>query len=234
MRVALQSAFVLHRRPYRETSLLLDIFSQEYGRISLIAKGIRGNRSSTKALLQPFVPLFISWQGKSELMTLTSVEPDGIPLMLQGDCLLAAFYLNELINHLVTKHDPHPKLFDVYRATLMALQSHPLQESILRIFEKKILEELGYGLHLVAEPNDYYRFLPEQGFVKCNIDINQQDTSVFAGSSLLALASEDLSDEAALKDAKRLMRLAFRPLLAGNTLNSRVLFIEKNSTIDKM
>lgn len=232
MRVALQPSFILHHRAYRETSLLLDVFSQEHGRVSLIAKGVRKERSRTRALLQPFVPLLISWQGRTELMTLTSVESVGVPFTLRGDCLLAAFYLNELMNYLLPKHDAHPNLYSVYSATLTALQVQPLQETVLRIFEKKLLEELGYGLQLrnetynslsFSEDSDY-RFYPEHGFERCDHVDNQLDTMVFSGKSLIALAKEELIDDVAIKDAKRLMRLALKSLLAGKVLNSRSLF----------
>jgi DNA repair protein RecO (recombination protein O) len=234
MRVALAPAFILHRRPYRETSMLLDVFSEEHGRVSLIAKGVRTTKSTSRAsLMQPFVPLLISWQGRTELMTLTLVETNGSSISLRGDCLLAAFYLNELLNYLLPKQDPHPNLYSAYYATLSALQTHPLQEKALRIFEKKILEELGYGLQLSRTVNnshfskdEYYKFYPEHGFELCKNDINQSDTTIFAGQSLLAIAQEQLSEENIIKDAKRLMRLALKPLLVGKELNSRSLFME--------
>jgi DNA repair protein RecO (recombination protein O) len=234
MRVMLAPAFILHGRPYRETSLLLDVFSEEYGRVSLIAKGVRNSKPTARAaILQPFVPLLISWQGKTELMTLTWAETHGASFSLRGDCLLAAFYLNELMNHVVAKHDPHPKLYEVYYKTLVGLQTQPLQQHVLRIFEKKILEELGYGLQLLKTTNNtdfsqdkYYRFYPEHGFELCKNDINQLDVAIFSGKSLLAIAAEQLIEADVVKDAKRLMRLALKPLLAGKELNSRSLFME--------
>src|SRR5207253_3115583 len=108
MRISLQPAFILHHRPFRETSVLLDVFSEEYGLVSLVAKGVRTHRSKLKALLQPFVPLLVSWQGKSELMNLVSAEARTTPFQLHGDCLLSGFYLNELLVRLLQKEDPHP------------------------------------------------------------------------------------------------------------------------------
>jgi DNA repair protein RecO (recombination protein O) len=225
MRISLQPAFILHRRPYRETSFLLDIFTPDHGRVSLIAKGVRGPRSTGRALLQPFVPLFISWAGKSELMTLTSVEAQGIPLTLRGECLLSAFYINELLMYLTAKLDAHPLLYKIYAETLTALQINPLQQRVLRIFEKRLLEALGYGLYLKTESfvsHQNYRFYPGSRFELC--DNADASFLIFSGKNLLAIAAEDLNDEIVLKDAKRLMRLAFQSILAGKVLKSRELF----------
>jgi DNA repair protein RecO (recombination protein O) len=226
VRAALQSGFVLHRRPYRETSLLVDVFSAAYGRVSLIAKGVRSHRSNSRALLQPFMPLLFSWQGKTELMSLTMVEAEGLPINLKGECLLAAFYLNELLMYLLPKQDPHPNLYTTYRNTLVELQAPILKEAVLRLFEKRLLEEMGYGLQLPREftPDNYYRYYPEQGFELCSNQLEMSMT-VFSGKSLLALAREELSNDEVLKDVKRLMRLAYKPLLAGKELKSRELFV---------
>ena len=232
MRTALQPAFVLHHRAYRETSLLLDIFTESHGRISLIARGIRTNRSKLRSLLQPFVPLLISWQGKSELMLLSSAENNGTPFQLRGDCLLSGFYLNELLVRVLQKQDPHPQLYTIYHNTLLELQAGQLRQQTLRIFEKRLLEELGYGLQLqrdfstgeelVAE--QFYLFYPEQGFKRSEAFAG--DRMRFKGKSLLALATEQFNDEECLRDAKRLIRIAFASLLGLQFLHSRKLFTE--------
>ncbi len=221
MRVSLAPAFILHRRPYGETSYLLDVLTEDHGRISLIAKGVRKSKSSHKAILQPFVPLLLSWQGKTELMTMTGAEANGAGLHLQGDCLLAAFYINEILNYLLLKQDPHPKLYTIYAHTLVELQTMPLQQRILRLFEKKLLEELGYGIwRNDFEADGFYRFYPESGFVRCADGID-----TFSGKMLLDLALEKLEEEGLLKEAKRLMRVLFKPLLNGRELKSKELFI---------
>jgi len=234
MRIHLQPAFVLHRRAYRETSFLLDVFTLEHGRLSLIAKGAKSHRSPQRALLQPFTPLFISWQGKSELMTLTGVEPDGLAFQLAGECLLAAFYLNELLTYVLHPHDGHPTLYHLYSNTLKKLEKNPLEPAVLRLFEKKALDELGYGLQLKGEieshkpfaPGLFYRYYSELGFKQATDEDSQQLPGlVFSGGSLLALANETLNDESVQKEIKRLMRLAFKPLLMGKTINSRELFV---------
>jgi DNA repair protein RecO (recombination protein O) len=224
MRVIHQPAFILHYRPYRETSLLLDLLTQDHGRVALISRGVRKTRSPLKALLQPFNPLLVSWQGKTELMTLTAAEMNGAPAQLRGDCLLSGFYLNELLVRLLQKQDPCPHLYRVYQNTLVELQADRLQQKTLRIFEKRLLEELGYGLQfqsIVAEK--YYQFNPEQGFELHNHEVNNR---VFLGKSLLALADEQLNDPESLRDAKRLMRMVLAPLLGNQPLHSRKLFVE--------
>src|SRR5438105_1241138 len=124
MRISLEPAYVLHRRPYRETSLLLDIFTATYGRISLIARGTRTGRSPSRSILQPFVSLLVSWQGQSELMSLVSVEVNreqgAVQLSKTG--LLSAFYLNELLFKVLQKQDPCPELYTIYQHTLLKLQ----------------------------------------------------------------------------------------------------------------
>lgn len=225
MRISLQPVFILHHRPYRETSLLLDVFTQDHGRISLIARGIRTSRSTLRPLLQPFQPLLVSWQGKTELMTLQTAEPNGVPIHLQAECLLSGFYLNELLIRLVQKHDPQPQLYTIYHHTLLELDAPELQQKYLRIFEKKLLDELGYGLQLQGEfsAEKQYQFHPEQGFTVCE-SIDKPTAMIFSGKSLLALATEQLNDVESLREIKRLMRIAFAPLLGTQPLHSRKLF----------
>ena len=230
MRVTLQPAFVLHSRPYRETSVILDLFTRDGGRMAAVARGIRQSRSPLRPLLQLFTPLFVTWQGKSELATLLTAESNGHLPRLSGECLLSGLYLNELLMRVLHKHDPHPALYTIYHNTLIELQGSALQLKTLRLFEKKLLEELGYGLQLTQNmstqdalvADKYYRFHPEHGFELC-AEASGHHT-VFAGKSLLALAAEELDDETCLRDAKRLMRLALAPLLGQYKLNSRQLY----------
>src|SRR3990167_2993410 len=232
LRIVLQPAFILHHRPYRETSMLLDVFTQDYGRIGLVARGVRRSYSRLRHLLQPFFPLLISWQGKTELMTLQQVEPQNIPIYLRGECLLSGFYLNELLVRLLPKSDPHPQLYTIYQNTLLELKSAVLQQQYLRLFEKKLLDEIGYGLPLKHTMSDgqafvadqVYRYYPEQGFALCLSSGNVPQEMLFSGKSLLALASEQLTDVVSLHDAKRLMRMVLRALLGPQTLHRRKLF----------
>jgi len=230
MRIILQPSMILHSRPYRETSLLLDILTLDHGRISAIAKGVRRPRASTQALLQVFTPLLLSWYGRGELVTLSQIELNGAAIQLQGHCLFAGLYLNELLTRLLQKDDPHPEIFTLYRDTLHVLQSTSLDEKILRLFEKRLLEELGYGFLLdaikqkILLPEKYYEFHPEQGFILSTLQITADN--IFSGNSLLAFAAESLTDDTILRDAKRLVRLMLAHLLGDRPLNSRQLFVK--------
>jgi DNA repair protein RecO (recombination protein O) len=226
MRINLQPAFVLHSRPYRETSVILELFTRDCGRMAVVASGIRQTHSPLRPLLQPFIPLLVTWQGKTELVKLLNAESSCHSRRLAGECLLSGLYLNELLMRVLHKHDPHPGLYTIYHETLLELQGTELRLKTLRLFEKKLLEELGYGLPLTQDSlfiaDKYYRFHLENGFELCT-DRAAQHTA-FAGKSLLALAAETLEDETSLRDAKRLMRLALAPLLGQQTLNSRQLY----------
>lgn len=232
MRISLEPSFILHQRPYREASLIIDFLTQNYGLISLVAKGARNLRRN-RVSLQPFSPLLISWQGKTELMTLTAVEEHGLPFRLKGQSLLSGFYLNEILKRVLHKEDPFPQLYVLYSETLLELQEKGLHPRILRLFEKKLLAALGYGLQLQQDiennPLDaekYYQFSHHQGFKLCEREAILPSEFLFLGKSLLALLTENLHEEDCLKDAKRLMRLAFLPLLGSKPLHSRKLFVE--------
>lgn len=227
--IVLQSAFILHTRPYRDTSLLLEIFTAEHGRVSLVAKGVRGVRSRFKGLLQPFVPLLLSWQGKSELMTLVGAESNGMPYGLSGDELLCGIYLNELLMRLLHRYDAHPALFQIYQQTLSNLQTD--QQIALRLFEKKLLSELGYALQLEREAQTghaidsdrLYYFEPARGLLYCDKYMSQKVS--FRGENLLAIHQDRFSQIDCLRDAKRLFRSAINYLLNGKSIRSRELFL---------
>jgi DNA repair protein RecO (recombination protein O) len=232
-RVFSEPAYVLHRRAYRETSFLVEVFTPEHGRLTLAAKGARRAKSTAQGLLQPFTPLLISWTGKNELMTLIEVDADGAAQQLKGDALFAGFYLNELLMALLQKWDPHPNLFRIYAETLKALQIVPLDQKALRTFEKMLLEELGYGLlprdeaerQASFNPDKYYRFVPELGFVVSELGEDAKaKAALFSGKSLLAMANDNLSDDDHMMDAKRLTRFVLAPLLGRRVIHSRKLF----------
>lgn len=234
----LQAAYILHTRPYRDTSLLIDAFTATQGRISLIAKGARGvygKKSRFKGSLQAFVPLLLSWRGKTDLMSLLNAEPSPVPLPhLTGKHLVCGLYLNELLIRLLYRYDPYPQLFHVYQTTLCHLSDNPAVA--LRLFEKKLLAELGYALHLNKDslthqallPHQFYQFIPSQGLLVCfNKSIPKQ--SVFSGASLLAMHHESWDSPLHLLDAKRLFRLALNHLLEGKTIRSRELLVLSSS-----
>jgi len=227
MRITLQPAYILHHRLYHETSLLLDVFTQDVGRVSLIARGVRSGRSKLRPILQPFQPLVVSFQGKTELQTLTVAEAVGPPLQFPGKLLLSGFYLNELLIRLLQKHDPHPGLYTIYQNTLLELQLAKMQQKALRLFEVKLLTELGYGLQLRYDcvtgkeisTQAFYAFFPEQGFKQT------ESAEGFSGRALLALANEQLDELEVLREAKRIMRVAMGSILGWQPLNSRKLFL---------
>ncbi len=230
MRVAGQPAYVLHSRAYGETSLLLEVFTRGHGRLGLIAKGARQAKSRLRALLNPFQPLHIGWAGKGELPTLIAAEAETALLGLNGETLFCGFYLNELLVRLLPRHDAHESLYDTYEVALQDLQTDGQSETTLRLFEKRLLQELGYALLLEREahtqvpirPDGLYRYLPEQGPVPAHGPA--APGMVLRGASLLALAAGELHDAHALRETKQLMRTILNLYLDGRPLHSRKLF----------
>ena len=240
-RVDLAPAFVLHQRPYRESSLLLEIFALDYGRVGLIAKGARRPRSPFRTQLVPFRSLLLSWRGRGELALLVGAETDGAALVLPSTAIISGLYVNELLVRLLHRHDPHPELFAQYRRTLSALsQPDAAVEQTLRIFEKRLLEAVGYGLMLqrTAESggavvaDKRYRYIADLGPVEIKDKPPVAGISV-SGSTLLALAAEQAMGEAALKEAKRLMRSVINVHLEGRPLVSRSLYRRKQTPVDE-
>ncbi|MBI5783626.1 MAG: DNA repair protein RecO [Gammaproteobacteria bacterium] len=234
MRVHQQPAFVLHQRDYSETSLLLEVFTANHGRIGLIAKGARRASSRLRGVLKPFQRLLIGWSGKGELAVLTAAEMDGPGYSLAGPALYCGFYVNEVLLRLLHRHDPHNTLFDAYQMALQQLRMDASNEPVLRIFEKNLLRELGYGLVLDRDIEDrtpidtraMYDYVLDRGPVRLAYpELNRPTEGVqIRGSSLLALAQECLSDPVALRDAKALMRAALARHLGDRPLHSRKLF----------
>ncbi|WP_286807468.1 MULTISPECIES: DNA repair protein RecO [unclassified Marinimicrobium] len=236
MRIEFQPAYVLHTRPYRDTSLLLDLLTPDFGRIGAVAKGVRRGKSQRRPLLNPFIPILVSLGGRSSLKTLTAVEADGIGHRLAGLSLYSGFYVNELIVRLLGEQDPNPDLFDDYRWTMNALSTNPADaspEPVLRQFEWRLLDGLGYGISFTEEADTgepvradaLYRFDPEAGFIPTYSSRDPQETpKLFVGSDLLACAQADFSEPQTLMTAKRLSRLMLHPLLGSKPLKSRDLF----------
>jgi len=222
--------YVLHQRPYRESSALLEVFTESHGRVGLVARGVRSARSRQRGDLQPLRPLRLSWHSRGELGTLTGVEADGPPVSLRGAALYSGFYLNELLVRLLARQDPHADLYHCYQSSLQGLSSTPAIEPVLRVFEKRLLEEIGYGLLLDVEvqhgepvqPQLYYDYHLESGPVP--VAGPQARGFVFQGASLLALAREDFVTDQVLLDAKRLLRSALTLYLGDKPLKSRELF----------
>ena len=223
-RVVLEPAFILHRRPYGNTSLLIEFLTLNYGRVSALARSARGLKSHYKGRLELFFPFLISWSGRTDLKFLVEAELSGMPYLLEGESLLCGFYLNELILRLLHPDDSDNYLFHYYKNALDQLSKGYIEAS-LRSFEKQLLEQLGYGLPLECdikrnaplEKDQFYQYIPERGFLLCK---KSGELNVFSGKSLLALREEIFFNVELLKEIKRLMRLALGRLLGKNILKT--------------
>lgn len=224
---------MLHSYPYRETSLLIEVFTCNHGRVALVARGARRPRSVLRGVLLAFQPLLLSWAGKSELRTLHKAEWQGGLPQLKGIALLCGFYLNELMVKLLAREDPHEQLFKTYHQTLHALATGTDHAVILRHFEKKLLKELGYALILdhdaangaAIRPDQVYQYLLERGPVRStggNGD-NAENRLELSGQTLLDMARDDYSDPVTMQQSKVLMRTLIDHYLGNQTLNTRQL-----------
>ena len=231
MNTELTPAFILHQRPYRETSLLLDVFSEYYGRVSLVAKGVRSKKRSQSGLLQLYQPLLLSWVGRGELHTLTACEADSPRYILKADSALCGLYINELIVKLLPLNIPEIEIFKAYQRVLPSLQQADNTEIQLRLFEKRLLSCLGYGLVLDHEvetqqsidENQRYTYRPDTGLYRW---AEGQQEPPISGRSLQHLITERDFDEQSLPEIKQLMRNVIHFYLGGKPLQSRELFAQ--------
>ncbi|MGZ5031520.1 MAG: DNA repair protein RecO [Methylobacter sp.] len=236
--VYLQPAFILQQRKYRETSLIIDVLTRDFGRISLLARGVRKAKSKTAGMLQPFIPLLVSYLGKAELKTLTEVErlvgsvpTSGIHSIpgdmiqpyseIKGLALYCGFYINELVVCFLHKYDPHPEVFSDYGECLSALAHGANMEAPLRLFELNLLEYSGYGLQLAHDDNQR----PIDPLKKYDFNVGQGPVEAvdgpFSGKTLQALSARELTDPQVLSEAKILMRTVIDVYLQGRQLKSR-------------
>lgn len=232
-RVSLQPAYVLHRREFQNSSLLIDFFCYDFGRVKVIAKGARREKSRYRALLQLFQPLLISYSGRGEIKTLTGAESGMAPIGLRGERLFSGLYINELLVRLLTSQEEHASLYRAYRDALLALQAERAVELVLRRFELSLLSELGYGInlsedcydHQAIDPGALYRFSPDIGFERVAAGAgDSQRQRLFPGHHLLALDRFELADPDAARSAKRILRIALAAHLGERPLSSRALF----------
>jgi len=241
-RIALQPAYVLHRRPYKESKALIDLLTPEYGRIAVVASGVRSNKSRRKALLQPFCPLLISWFGRGDLYTLTKAEPQGAPLNIQPGELMLGFYINELLFRLLSRFEANIELFGFYDRTLRELarihaENCPpnVVQAILRRFEIHLLENLGYGLIL---DHDVHSNEPIEASLVYDYQLNRGPVAnrnnrhfigvQISGSSLLNLAKSIpdslVADKNFMLESKNLLRYVLNYYLGEKPLLSRQLY----------
>ena len=228
-RVEMEAAYVLHHRPYRESSQLLEVLAREHGRVGLVARGARGVRPRWRGSLQPFQPLHLSWSGRGGLCTLKAAEPAAPPFRLRGDHLLSAYYLNELVLAFTTRGDPHPELFAHYSAGLAGLAVSDGTEIPLRRFELALLNEVGYGLSVATDaqtgaaldPAQDYDYVVERGAVPV---ARGHAGPAWTGRQLLAIAAGDFDRVEDLSVAKRLLRRVLTHHLGGRALRTREVF----------
>jgi DNA repair protein RecO (recombination protein O) len=224
--VYLQPALILQHRPYRESSLLLEVFTQDYGVITVIAKGVRKEKSRTAGLLLPFALINLSFLNKNEVKTLTQVELIS-DFSLQKLGLYCGFYVNELVQRFLHRHDPYPQFFFKYLRCLQGLANAENIEQTLRFFELDLLAEAGYGIQLdinshsgqPVKHHERYHFSPQSGIIA---DAN----GIVAGHTLKLLAARQPLPEAALLEAKHLCRAMLDEHLHDKPLKSRAVLAE--------
>lgn len=233
-RVSLQPAFVLHTRPFRDTSLLVDLLTYRHGRIAAVARGARQPRSRFKAALRAFDTILVSWSGDGDLVTVTQTERTGVMCDLQGRSLVCGLYLNELLLRTLTRYDPCPSVFNAYQKTIAALALKSDQQA-LRAFELHLLENIGYGINFTHDAlteelivaNAYYHFRPQQGFVAASA--TDGDDGLILGQDIHALARQTFDTDHQLQLAKRILRQAWAHVLGNRPLKSRELLLNNIS-----
>ncbi len=225
-----EPAYVLHRRPYRDSSLLVDLFALNAGRLTVVARGAQSPKSPLKAQLQPFQPLLVDWQGRNELKTLVRAEVRSAPAIKGTLQLYSGLYLNELLQRILPSGDPYPELFAAYIDVLNALASSSEVEPLLRRFERTFAQVLGVGFEwdqandagVPVEPQRRYGYDPEQGIVL--VPTETARLRGLSGHTLLRLAADDYQSPDCRQMAKRVMRVLIDHLLQGRPLHSRTLF----------
>jgi len=230
-RILDEPAWLLHHRPFRDSSRILDILSRDHGRLSVVARGSRSAKSRLRGILRPFLPLRLSWVIRSDLGTLTGAEIDGSLMSLSGDALLSAYYVNELLLNFLHKHDPQPEIFAVYADTIANLGSAKNLQSELRSFEIELLRMLGYALNLDHDTHTHeiladeglYAYRPEHGPVSV---ADRQGPMIFAGRQLLAVSKQQFDQPEVLRDAGRLLRETIDYHLGGKELKTRKVLME--------
>jgi DNA repair protein RecO (recombination protein O) len=227
-----QAGYVLHTYPYKETSLIVEAFTRNFGRVALLARGARRPRSAMRGVLLSFHPLRLGWSSSAELGNLISAEWSGALQALSGRGLMCGFYLNELVLRLLPRDDPHEALFDAYAESLGRLSAGEPQASVLRGFEKRLLSELGYAPLLEREalsgapidPSRRYVYEPDRGPMP-TMNSSTQDLSV-SGQTLLDLAADEYGRPETRDEARMLLRSLIGQRLHGQVLHTRTVLRE--------
>ena len=226
-----QPGYVLHSYPYQETSLIVELFTREFGRIGVVAKGAKRPHSPLRSVLMPFHALTLDWSGKAELKTLRTAEWRGAFRMPKGRALICGFYLNELLLKLLHRDDPHDALFDAYEQTLQALMDEDDHAIVLRRFEKRLLGELGYALildrdadtQLPLEARRHYQYIIDHGPVPAEV---RQNGLELIGQTLIDMDNDRYQSAVTQQQSKTLMRTLIAHYLGNQTLHSRQLLID--------
>ena len=234
-RVQEEPAFILHHRPFRDTSQILDVLSRDHGKLALVARGSRAAKSRLRGVLRPFLPLAMSWVQRSDLGTLTGAELLGAPLRLTGDALLSGYYVNELLLHFLHRHDPQPQIFSIYEGAIRALAAAGDVAPCLRHFEVELLRQLGYALNLDHEAGSdvplqkerHYEYRFEQGPVRVS---RSEGPLVFDGGQLAGIAEQRFDEPDVLRAANRLLREVVGFHLDGKELKSRKVLVDIRSS----
>ncbi len=230
MLIDLQPAYVLHTRPYRDTSMLVDFITPGCGRVTAVARGVRSRKTPRRNLLNPFTRLLISFQGKTDLKLLTHFEAEGAHFSLVAKYLFSGFYLNELLVRLLPELDSHPDTYSLYEKSLQALTAQQDLEPVLRHFELQLLADLGYEIDFFSDAQSgqsieaglNYCLDPQSGFY-----LAQNETphnAQFPGQHICAIAQRELFEAEVKQTAKRITRALLKPLLGNKPLTSRELF----------
>ncbi|MGI9236690.1 MAG: DNA repair protein RecO [Woeseiaceae bacterium] len=225
-RIQQQPACILHHRPFRDSSQILDIVTQDHGKIALVARGSRGSKSRLAGILRPFLPLKISWVAKGDLGTLTGAEASGPPMGIHGEAVFAAFYVNELLLHFLHRHDPQAEIFGLYKEVIARLGATGEIAATLRSFELELLSFLGYAVSfhpdaagdIELNSHCFYDYRVEQGPVAVE---RAEGPMVFKGSVLQSIRSQSFEDPEVLRAANRLLRQVINYHLGGKELKSR-------------
>lgn len=228
--IQLQPAYVLHARPFRESSQLLEMLTRDHGRVGAVARGARGAKSRWRGVLQPFRPLLVSYSLRSDLATLTAADQVAAPPSLRGEALYCGLYVNELTLRLLVRHDPQPEVFQQYRETVAALAEDQRLHDVLRLYEKQLLDATGFGLILDREagssapldPEAHYDYQPERGPVRVSDRAGARQGCV-TGRVLLALDAGHVTEEGR-GELRRMMRRVLRHHLGDRPLASEALY----------
>jgi len=226
-----QPGYVLHSYPYQETSLIVEMFTREFGRMGMVAKGAKRAHSPLRSVLMPFHALTLDWSGKAELKTLRTAEWRGAFRLLKGRALICGFYLNELLLKLLHRDDPHDALFDTYEQALHSLLEGGDHAVVLRCFEKRLLRELGYALILdrdaeaqrPLEPHWRYQYIIDRGPVPAD---SRQSGLELLGQTLIDMNNDHYTSVVTQQQSKNLMRTLIGHYLGGQSLHSRQLLID--------